>query len=94
MRRTDEYIEILRLDNFIHVLSWQERLQICQYRANKTDEVPEKVKLLQEIIRNNGWDIPEFRYSDDRELKWLDNGIPRAIQFFPLKIIYELKNII
>lgn len=94
MDRIEQYIEVLRLDNFLQVLTWQERLQVNQYRAGRTDEIPPKAATLQGIIQSNGWDIPEFRYSEFRELKWVDNGIPRALEAFEMPIIYELKNII
>lgn len=94
MDRTEQYKEVLRLDNFIKTLTWQERLQVCQYRAGHTDKIPKKVAALQSIIRSNGWDIPEFRYSEFRELKWVDKGGLRDLEDFDLPIIYELKNII
>mgnify|MGYP002888434107 FL=1 len=42
------YTEALALDTFLQVLTFEQRLQICQYRAGKTDKVPALVQELQD----------------------------------------------
>lgn len=72
MSRLIEYIEVLMLDNFLQTLTFEERLQVSQYRAGRTDEVPPKVITLQKWIDQNRWKPPEFKISQDREILWYD----------------------
>lgn len=66
------YIDVLKLDNFLQTLTFEERLQVCQYRAGHAENVPEKVEKIQRWINQNRWQPPEFKISQDRELLWLD----------------------
>lgn len=72
MSRLIEYIEVLMLDNFLQTLTFEERLQVSQYRAGRTDEVPPKVIALQKWIDQNRWKPPEFKVSQYREILWYD----------------------
>ena len=69
------YTEALSLDTFLQILTPDERLQTCQYRAGKTDKVPPLVQKLQNWIQQNHWEAPPFRYDPDtRELLWQDDN--------------------
>ncbi|MFJ1330235.1 hypothetical protein [Capnocytophaga canimorsus] len=70
MSRLIDYIEVLMLDNFIRELTFEERLQVSQYRAGRTDEVPPKVIALQQWIDQTRWKPPEFKVSQYREVLW------------------------
>ena len=72
MSRLIEYIDVLKLDNFLQTLTFEERLQLNQYRASRTDEVPQKVEKLQLWIDKSRWKPPEFKVSQDREILWFD----------------------
>lgn len=76
------YIDVLKLDNFLQTLTFSERLQINQYRAGHTDKVPEKVEKIQQWIDQNGWQPPEFKVSQDREILWFSTEVQA---FQPLK---------
>lgn len=65
-------IEVLQLDNFLQMLTFEERLQTCQYRAGHTDEVPKRVIELKQWIQRTRWKPPKFKISQDRELLWYD----------------------
>ncbi|MFJ1424957.1 hypothetical protein ACILD6_00175 [Capnocytophaga canimorsus] len=88
MSRLIDYIEVLKLDNFIRELTFEERLQVSQYRAERTDEVPPKVIALQQWIDQNRWKPPEFKVSQYREILWYDF---ENQSFQPLKT-HELYN--
>lgn len=66
------YIDVLKLDNFLQTLTFEERLQVNQHRAGHTDKVPERVEKIQQWINQNRWQPPEFKISQDRELLWFD----------------------
>ncbi|GIM49441.1 hypothetical protein [Capnocytophaga stomatis] len=72
MSRLIEYIDVLKLDNFLQMLTFSERLQVSQYRAGRTDNVPEKVEKLQQWIDKARWKPPELKISQDREVLWFD----------------------
>lgn len=72
MSRLIEYIDVLKLDNFLQTLTFSERLQISQYRAQRTENVPERVEKLQQWIDKSHWKSPEFKVSQDREVLWFD----------------------
>ncbi|MDO4782663.1 MAG: hypothetical protein Q4A09_07865 [Capnocytophaga felis] len=82
MSRLIEYIDVLKLDNFLQTLTFSERLQISQYRAERTDSVPQKVEKLQRWIDKSRWKSPELKISQDREVLWFD--LEKQI-FQPLK---------
>lgn len=69
------YVEALALDTFLQVLTFEQRLVTCQYRAGKTDKVPLLVQKLQAWVERNNWQPPSFRYDPDtRELLWRDDN--------------------
>lgn len=69
------YTEALALDTFLQVLTFEQRLQTCQYRAGKTDKVPILVQKLQDWCAYNQWQPPAFRYDAfTRELLWEDDN--------------------
>ena len=72
MSRLFEYTDVLKLGNSIQTLTFSERLQVSQYRAGRTDEVPPKVIALQKWIDKTRWKPPEFKVSQDREVLWYD----------------------
>lgn len=61
----------LVLDNFAKILTTGERILVNQYRGGRTDYVPPKAEALQEYIDKEGWETPQIRYNDFRELQWL-----------------------
>ena len=69
------YTEALALDTFLQVLTFEQRLQTCQYRAGHTDKVPALVQKLQDWIDRNHWLPPAFRYEPNTlELLWQDDN--------------------
>lgn len=69
------YTEALSLDTFLQILTFEQRLQTCQYRAGHTDKVPPLVQKLQNWTERNHWEAPPFRYDPDtRELLWQDDN--------------------
>lgn len=73
--RISAYTEALSLDTFLQVLTFEQRLQTCQYRAGHTDKVPALVQKLQDWIQQNHWLPPAFRYDpNSRELLWQDDN--------------------
>ena len=38
------YTEALSLDTFVQILTFEQRMQTCQFRAGKTDKVPALVQ--------------------------------------------------
>ncbi|ATA75251.1 MULTISPECIES: hypothetical protein [Capnocytophaga] len=84
MSTTNEYIrylEVLVLDNFVRVLSTGERIMVNQYRAGRTDQVPEKAQRLRQWLDTHSWDIPTLYYSsEDGELKYREKGIEKQLK--------------
>ena len=69
------YTEALALDTFLQVLTFEQRLQTCQYRAGKTDKVPALVQKLQDWTERKRWQPPAFRYEPETlELLWKDDN--------------------
>ena len=69
------YTEALSLDTFLQILTFEQRLATCQYRAGKTDKVPTLVQKLQNWIQQNHWLPPAFRYEPNTlELQWQDDN--------------------
>ena len=69
------YTEALSLDTFVQILTFEQRMQTCQYRAGKTDKVPALVQELQGWIERKRWQPPAFRYDPDTlELQWQDDN--------------------
>ena len=69
------YTEALALDTFLQVLTFEQRLQTCQYRAGKTDKVPALVQKLQDWTERKRWQPPAFRYEPNTlELQWQDEN--------------------
>ena len=56
------YTEALSLDTFVQILTFEQRLATCQYRAGKTDKVPTLVQELQDWTERKRWLPPTFRY--------------------------------
>ncbi len=77
------YIDVLKLDNFLQTLTFEERLQVCQYRAGHAENVPEKVEKLQQWIDKSRWKSPELKVSQDREILWFSKEVQA---FQPLKV--------
>ena len=70
-----EYTEALALDTFLQILTFEQRLATCQYRAGKTDKVPALVQELQGWIERKRWLPPAFRYEPNTlELQWQDDN--------------------
>lgn len=80
MARLIDYIEVLKLDNFLQCLTFEERLQTSQYRAGRTQEVPKIVLLLNDWIEENHWQPPEFKFSEERQLLYKENNLWKPIQ--------------
>ena len=77
------YTEALALDTFLQVLTFEQRLATCQYRAGKTDKVPALIQKLQNWIQQNHWLPPAFRYEPETlELLWQDS----TAQWLPLAV--------
>lgn len=73
--RISAYTEALSLDTFLQILTFEQRLAACQYRAGHTDKVPILVQKLQNWIQQNHWLPPAFRYDpNSRELLWQDDN--------------------
>lgn len=92
MERINKYKPVLQLDNFLQVLTFEERLQVSQYRAGRTEKVPKIVLLLNDWIEENHWQPPEFKYSDNRELLYKENNIWKPIQkheLYKAKIVFK-----
>ena len=69
------YTEALSLDTFVQILTFEQRLQTCQYRAGKTDKVPALVQELQGWTERKRWQPPAFRYEPNTlELQWHDDN--------------------
>ena len=78
-----EYTEALSLDTFVQILTFEQRLQTCQYRAGHTDKVPALVQKLQDWCKQHHWHPPAFRYEPNSlELLWQDS----AAQWLPLAV--------
>lgn len=79
--RISAYTEALSLDTFLQVLTFEQRLQTCQYRAGHTDKVPALVQKLQDWCKQHHWQPPAFRYeANSLELLWQDS----TAQWLPL----------
>ena len=75
------YTEALALDTFLQVLTFEQRLQTCQYRAGKTAKIPALVQKLQDWCKQHHWQPPAFRYeANSLELLWQDS----TAQWLPL----------
>ena len=69
------YTEALSLDTFVQMLTFEQRLATCQYRAGKTNKVPALVQELQGWIEQKCWQPPAFRYEPNTlELQWQDDN--------------------
>jgi len=69
------YTEALALDTFLQVLTFEQRLATCQYRAGKTNKVPALVQKLQDWCKQHHWQPPAFRYEPNTlELQWQDDN--------------------
>ena len=69
------YTEALSLDTFVQILTFEQRLATCQYRAGKTDKVPALVQKLQDWTERKHWLPPAFRYEPNTlELQWQDEN--------------------
>ncbi|WP_315013040.1 hypothetical protein [Capnocytophaga leadbetteri] len=78
-----EYTEALSLDTFLQILTFEQRLQTCQYRAGHTDRVPALVQKLQDWCKQHHWQPPAFRYeANSLELLWQDS----TTQWLPLAV--------
>ena len=77
------YTEALALDTFLQILTFEQRLQTCQYRAGHTDKVPALVQKLQDWCKQHHWHPPAFRYEPETlELLWKDDNtewLPLAV---------------
>lgn len=77
------YTEALSLDTFLQILTFEQRLQTCQYRAGHTDKVPALVQRLQDWCKQHHWQPPAFRYeANSLELLWQDS----TTQWLPLAV--------
>ena len=77
------YTEALSLDTFLQILTFEQRLATCQYRAGKTDKVPALVQKLQDWCKQHHWQPPAFRYeANSLELLWQDS----TTQWLPLAV--------
>lgn len=73
--RISAYTEALSLDTFVQILTFEQRLATCQYRAGKTDKVPALVQKLQNWTERKRWLPPAFRYDPETlELLWQDDN--------------------
>lgn len=92
MNRFTHYIDVLKLDTFLQTLTFEERLQLSQYRAGHTDNVPQKVQKFQQWIDENHWKSPTFRVTQERAVLWFSK---RKQIFLPLEKhpLYYKKNI-
>ena len=78
-----EYTEALSLDTFLQILTFEQRLQTCQYRAGHTDKVPALVQRIQDWCKQHHWQPPAFRYeANSLELLWQDS----TTQWLPLAV--------
>ena len=69
------YTEALSLDTFLQILTFEQRMYTCQYRAGKNDKVPALVQKLQDWTDRNHWLPPAFRYEPNTlELQWQDDN--------------------
>ena len=69
------YTEALSLDTFLQILTFEQRLATCQYRAGHTDKVPALVQKLQDWCKQHHWQPPAFRYEPNSlELLWQDDN--------------------
>ena len=77
------YTEALALDTFLQILTFEQRLAACQYRAGHTDKVPTLVQKLQDWTERKCWQPPAFRYEPETlELLWQDDNaewLPLAV---------------
>jgi len=77
------YTEALSLDTFLQILTFEQRLQTCQYRAGHTDKVPALVQRIQDWCKQHHWQPPAFRYeANSLELLWQDS----TTQWLPLAV--------
>ena len=77
------YTEALSLDTFLQILTFEQRLQTCQYRAGHTDKVPALVQRIQDWCKQHHWQPPTFRYEPNSlELLWQDS----TAQWLPLAV--------
>lgn len=84
MNRLFQYIDVLKLDNLLQMLTEQERLEINLFRAGKTEEVPPMVLLLNDWIEKNHWQPPEFKFSEERQLLYKENQQWLPVEKHPL----------
>ena len=81
--RISAYTEALSLDTFVQILTFEQRLAACQYRAGHTDKVPALVQKLQDWCKQHHWHPPAFRYEPETlELLWKDDNtewLPLAV---------------
>ena len=61
--RISAYTEALALDTFLQILTFEQRLQTCQYRAGHTDKVPALVQKLQDWTERKRWQPQPFATS-------------------------------
>ena len=54
------YTEALSLDTFLQILTFEQRLAACQYRAGHTDKVPVLVQKLQDWCSSTTGTPPPF----------------------------------
>ena len=79
--RISAYTEALALDTFLQILTFEQRLQTCQYRAGHTDKVPAIVQKILDWTERKRWQPPAFRYEPETlELLWQDS----TAQWLPL----------
>ena len=77
------YTEALSLDTFLQILTFEQRLQTCQYRAGHTDKVPALVQRIQDWCKQHHWQPPAFRYeANSLDLLWQDS----TTQWLPLAV--------
>ena len=55
-----EYTEALSLDTFLQILTFEQRLATCQYRAGRTNKVPALVQKLQDWCKQHHWHPPRL----------------------------------
>lgn len=68
------YTEVLQLDNFLQVLTTEERMIIHQYHTGYRTTVPLVAQTIYKWIQKTHWKPPYFRYNLDRELIWFNDN--------------------
>ncbi|MDO5608893.1 MAG: hypothetical protein Q4G08_10605 [Capnocytophaga sp.] len=71
--RLTSYIEALRLDNIVLILTDGERYQSMAYRLGFSHYIPPRVQQLQDWIEANRYEVPEIKYNEDRNLLYFDD---------------------